>query len=87
MIRRHPAASYFALAFVITWPFDTLAFLAADRAGIEIGNEDNFTILVDALATTATWDRDEQPLGLESGTVGEVEPGAASLPLSALHAT
>jgi hypothetical protein len=56
MIRRHPVLSYFVLAFLITWPFHGLAFIAADRAGVAVSNEDNFVALVEALGTSVTWD-------------------------------
>ncbi len=36
MIKRYPLASFFALAYLITWPFHVASMIVADRAGIAI---------------------------------------------------
>ncbi len=57
MVKRHPAISFFALTFLITWPFQTLAFILADMAGISLSLEDNFHHLSDLLTLNTSWDR------------------------------
>ena len=47
MIKQHPLVSFFALTYLITWPFHLLGFVLADRAGTPISNEDNLRYLVD----------------------------------------
>lgn len=54
MVRRHPLVSYFALAYVITWTLWIAGMIAADRADVQLSNEDNFRHVADLFAGDAT---------------------------------
>jgi membrane protease YdiL (CAAX protease family) len=42
LVHRHPVGSFFALAYLITWPLQVLALFLAGRAGHDLSNEDNY---------------------------------------------
>ncbi len=49
MMKRHPLVSYFALTYLITWTLHITALILAERAGVTIGNEENFRHFSDLL--------------------------------------
>ncbi|MDQ5827125.1 MAG: CPBP family intramembrane metalloprotease [Chloroflexota bacterium] len=57
MIKRYPVVSFFALAYLITWSFQTLSYLLAINSGVSLGNEDNFVHFFDLLTFRISGDR------------------------------
>lgn len=57
MIRRYPLVAFFALAYLLTWPFQILSYFMADRVGMDLSNEDNLRHIVDLLGGDLASDR------------------------------
>lgn len=54
-IRKYPLVSFFVLAFLITWIFQTTAILLAPNQGITLNNENNMLYYVDLLTLRLSW--------------------------------
>ncbi len=80
VLTHFPSASFFALAYLITWPCHILAFVVAEGAGVALGNEDNFRHFVDLLTLDSTPGR---LAALVIYNVGVVGPALAGVLLTA----
>jgi len=81
MFKRYSIVSFFALTYLITWPFQILALIIADRIGVSISNEDNFHHFTDLLTLNSTWD---QLFPFLLYNVGQFGPAVAAFLVTAL---